>query len=273
MKQQKDRKSGSFESGKCVILMEDSSITGVYKPPGMLSQGDRTGDPDLVSFLKRRYRNEPGSFVGLVHRLDRPACGVMVLARTPGAAASLSRQITGFQWVKTYLAVVHGHPQRTGSFHDHLFIDRNVKKTFTDSVDGSSVHDALMEYAVLEEHANRSLLKIVLHTGKKHQIRAQLASRGYPIVGDRKYGSSEVLRNPGMIALCAWSLEFQHPVTGAPVRLDSPRPLHWPWHGPALFSGSKEIGLKKPVRNPNPEPARYPEDISGRQAGRRKTER
>lgn len=223
------------------ILYQDPALIGVYKPPGILSQGDETGDPDAVTLLKQRSGHGRGEFIGLVHRLDRPACGVMVFARTREAAAALSRQIAARQWSKTYLAVVHGSPPQGGAFSDRLIIDRASRTTRTCENGPEELPVALMEYRVLATHRDRSLLQIRLHTGRKHQIRAQLASRGYPVVGDRKYGSREVLRDPGMIALCAWRLEFLHPVTGRPLRLDSPRPLHWPWHDPKLFSGKGGI--------------------------------
>lgn len=219
--------------------MEDEKIVCVYKPPGLLSQGDNSGDPDLVTLLKNRYRSDNTPFVGLVHRLDRPACGVMVFARSPDAANHLSRQIRQRHFKKVYLVVVHGQPETNGHMEDYLFIDREARRSSVSIKKSSGTTQAILDYRVLERHSGRSLIEIHLLTGKKHQIRAQLSQRGYPVVGDRKYGSREVLRDPGMIALCAWKLEFTHPKNQERISIMSPRPEHWPWHT-SLF--------KKPVR-------------------------
>ena len=190
------------------------------------------------------------------------------MLQVKGAVAALSRQIIDGTWHKTYLAVVHGRPPEFGSLHDGLCIDRENRKTLTVEKGESGTQEAYLDYTVLAGHGDRSLLKIQLHTGRKHQIRAQLASRGYPVVGDRKYGSRVVLRDPGMIALCAWSLEFKHPVTGKPVLLDSPRPEHWPWHDPKLFVRKTNPSVRKPVA-----PSTVRADISSKPAERRKPRR
>jgi 23S rRNA pseudouridine1911/1915/1917 synthase len=212
------------------ILLEDENIICVYKPPGLLSQGDETGDPDLVTLLKKHCRSEHAPFIGLVHRLDRPASGVMVFARSPDAASHLSRQIRLRQFKKVYLAVVHGQPGPRGHMEDYILVDRVTRRSTVCTMERAGTPPAILDYRVIERHSGRSLMEIHLVTGKKHQIRAQLSQYGYPIVGDRKYGSREVLRDPGMIALCAWKLEFSHPVTQRRISITSPRPQHWPWH-------------------------------------------
>jgi 23S rRNA pseudouridine1911/1915/1917 synthase len=223
------------------VLYEDDSITAVFKASGCLSQADVTGDPDLLTLLKERYRNTANQFAGLVHRLDRPACGIMIFARTPVAAANLSRQLREHRFHKTYLAVVHGKPSQEAVLEDSLVIGRENGKTVISKNSHQKRLTAELHYRLLDTHLSRSLLEVQLFTGRKHQIRAQLAERGFPIVGDRKYGSREVLRNPGMIALCAWKLQCIHPEKKYPIQFHSPRPQHWPWHDPDLFEKAGKI--------------------------------
>ena len=193
------------------ILYEDNHIIVVYKPANILSQSDITQDKDMLTLLKEYVKekyNKPGNvFMGLVHRLDRPVQGVMVYARTSKAASRLSEQIRKNELSKHYLAVVNGIlPEKKGEFRDYLLKKDDGNTIVTDKEHGK---ESILEYEVLSEKNNLSLVRIKLITGRHHQIRVQFASRGYPLVGDNRYGKCEN-RN---ICLCSYQLSFYHPTT------------------------------------------------------------
>jgi 23S rRNA pseudouridine1911/1915/1917 synthase len=216
---------------KLPFLYEDNHVLVVDKPAGLLSQADLTGDLDVLSAakqaIKRRDRKPGNVFLGLVHRLDRPVSGVMVLAKTSKAASRLSAQLRERSTTKTYLAVVAGRPEQpSGELCHHLLKDRAQRITLV--VGAQEGKRAVLRYRSLDTREKRSLLEIDLITGLPHQIRAQLAAVGHPVVGDRKYGSaSRLLR--GKIALHARSISFAHPVRGEPVVITAEPPSHWPW--------------------------------------------
>jgi len=223
---------------KMRILYEDPNVIGLYKPAGLLTQSDITGDPDLLtmtrSLLKdRESTSKKNLYLGMIHRLDKPVAGVIVFAKSPSTAASLNRQFKSRSVNKTYFAVTHGRPPDQGRFTDYLKKEDRKSQIAEERDKGSKFAD--LTYRVLESRNDRSLMEIELITGRSHQIRVQFASRGFPIVADRKYGSKEVLKDPGMIALCAFSLRFKHPLTKKTIRLYSARPPHWPWYDPTLF--------------------------------------
>ncbi|MGE5614663.1 MAG: RluA family pseudouridine synthase [Bacillota bacterium] len=229
------------------IIYEDNHIIVVEKPPNLLTQGDRTGDENLLDILKEdlkvRY-NKPGNvYLGLVHRLDRPVGGVMVFAKTSKAASRLSGQIREGKFGKSYIAVVHGTPRQPSGTLEHYLVKDD--RTNTVKVVGpqeragiktASVPDkakkASLDYMVKETRENLSLVRIKLHTGRPHQIRVQLAATGNPLYGDQKYGAD--LNKPGM-QLALWSAEisFTHPVSKEPVLFVSIPPDKYPWN---LFS-------------------------------------
>ena len=193
------------------ILYEDNHIIVVYKPSNILSQSDITEDKDMLTiikeYIKEKY-NKPGNvYLGLVHRLDRPVQGIMVYAKTSKAAARLSEQIRKNELSKHYLAVVNGIiPEKKGEFVDYLVKDNNGNTSITDKEHGK---EAILKYEVLDSKNNYSLVRIKLITGRHHQIRIQFASRGYPLVGDNRYGKKEKLD----ICLCSYQLSFYHPTT------------------------------------------------------------
>lgn len=218
------------------LLYEDNHILVVCKPPNMLTQGDRTGDRDMLTVLKEDLKlrhNKPGNvFLGLVHRLDRPVGGVMAFAKTSKAASRLSEQIRSRRFEKSYLAVVHGVPERTGNSLEHYLV-KNEKTNFVSVVDPdlhrkSDAKKAVLDYMVKASNGGISLVEIKLHTGRSHQIRVQMAAIGHPLYGDQKYGTG--LNKPGM-QLALWSSEigFEHPTLRQLMSFKSNPPSTYPW--------------------------------------------
>ena len=202
---------------KLKVIYEDNHIIVVVKPPNIPSQGDKTGDIDMLTiikeYLKEKY-NKPGNvYLGLVHRLDRPVGGVMVFAKTSKAAARLSEQIRNKVLKKEYLAIVDGNPKKKNDTLENYLLKNektNTSKVVKEGTKNSKY--AKLDYKILKynEEINLSLLKILLHTGRHHQIRVQLANFGHSICGDQKYGT----RGRGkQISLWAYKLTIYHPIT------------------------------------------------------------
>jgi len=209
------------------ILYVDNHLLVVYKPAGLPVQADASGDLDLLTMAKRWIKQEyakPGEvFVGLVHRLDRPARGVVVLARTSKAASRLSEQFRNRTTSKRYEVVVLGRPEPpTGELRDDLQSDERGSRVATGGAPSS------LGYQTLARRGDRAWLAIDLHTGRKHQIRVQLASRGWPVLGDLRYGAKDPLPDQS-IALLARRLEIEHPTRGERMGFDAPDPPGWPW--------------------------------------------
>jgi 23S rRNA pseudouridine1911/1915/1917 synthase len=223
-----------MNSNKLNILFEDNHLLVVVKPAGLLAQGDGTGHRTLVEMAKDHIRNKyqkPGNiYLGLVHRLDRPVSGVMVLARTSKAAGRLSEQFRDSKVRKQYLAVVHGCPDAGQGELVHFMGQRGDRERKTPIADSPfpGSREARLKWRVIEADFVRSVLVVEPITGRRHQIRAQLSEMGYPIVGDRKYGSEEALKKRE-IALHAWRLGFDHPVGGAPQLFTAPPATQDPW--------------------------------------------
>lgn len=213
------------------LLYQDRDILVCIKEPGVLSTDEPGGVPELA----RAALGDQKACVRTVHRLDRVVSGLMVLARTPEAASELSRQVREQTFHKTYLAVVHGCPaERQGTMTDLLRRDPKERKTYVTTEPGKDVREAVLDYEVLAEAAGLSLVRIVLRTGRTHQIRAQFSSRGLPLWGDRKYS---LLEDGGPIALWSSCLAFRHPATGLDVRFSLEPPLRRPW---TTFFGAEE---------------------------------
>lgn len=215
-----------MDYGKIKILYEDNHIIVVVKPVNILVQADITKDVDMLTlikkYLKEKY-NKPGNvYLGLVHRLDRPVGGVMVLAKTSKAAARLSEMIRNSSFKKTYLAVVCGNLKGNGEFVDNI-----VNDEFKVSIDASGKLSKL-KYQVVASAQNLSLVKINLITGRKHQIRAQFAYHGYPLWGDQKYNDNA--SSGEQIALWAVNIKFKHPVRDEIMNFTSlPNLEKYPW--------------------------------------------
>jgi 23S rRNA pseudouridine1911/1915/1917 synthase len=214
------------------IILLDNQILVAVKPPGILSQSDKSGRPDMLTLLKDELKirfNKPGQvYLGLVHRLDQPVGGIMVFARTSKSAARLSAQIREHKLAKYYLAVVEGRPESpAGRLTDQILKEREVN-TARIVADGEG-RSAWLDYHMLQYRAdkNLSLLAIRLGTGRSHQIRLQLASRNLPIYGDHRYNPRAAGRqNPALFACC---LGFFHPVRKEWLTVAADMPAEYPW--------------------------------------------
>ena len=192
------------------ILYDDNHLLVVNKPAGQLVQGDQTGRVTLLeearSWLKEKYDKPGNVFLGLVHRLDRTASGVVVLARTSKAAARLSEEIRSHRPRKVYWALVAGEVPLNGRF-----VDRLERHEYTSHVvDAPGGKEASLRYNRLYYAEGVSLVEISLETGRHHQIRVQFAHRGFPILGDRRYGSLRPFAS-NAIALHARQIVIRHP--------------------------------------------------------------
>ena len=203
------------------FVYQDTDIVVCVKPPRVLSTDEPGGMPELV---RQALGTED---VRTVHRLDRVVSGLMVLARNANAASELSRQIREDQFQKEYLAVVHGHPKEdSGELRDLLLRDKARKMTMVATEPGKGVQEAILTYQVLAKNDTMSRVRIRLQTGRTHQIRVQFASRGMPLVGERKYSA---LEDPCEIALWSYRLAFAHPETCEPMEFVLEPPGVYPW--------------------------------------------
>ena len=203
------------------IIYQDQDIVVCIKPPRVLSTDEPGGLPELLrqTLCTQNFRT--------VHRLDRVVSGLMVVARNAAAASELSRQIREDQFEKEYLAVIHGRPEETeGRLYDLLLRDKARKMTFVVPVPGKDVQPASLTYHVLESRNGLGKVRIKLETGRTHQIRVQFASRGLPLIGERKYSE---LNDPCEIALWSYRLGFTHPKTGEKMEFTHEPPLTYPW--------------------------------------------
>lgn len=216
------------------ILHEDNHLIVVNKRVGDIVQGDKTGDKPLSEvvkeYIKDKY-NKPGEvFLGVVHRLDRPTSGIVVFARTSKALSRMNELFSSRETHKTYWAVVKNKPPKPEDKLVH-FLKRNEKnntsKAHLNEVPESKM--ASLDYKVIAELSNYFVLEINLHTGRHHQIRAQLSAIGSPIKGDLKYGFDRSNADGG-IHLHARKLEFLHPVTKEPLKLIAPAPADPVWN-------------------------------------------
>jgi 23S rRNA pseudouridine1911/1915/1917 synthase len=237
------------------VFYEDNHLLVLYKPAGLLMQRDSQDKPSLVDlakrYLKERYAKPGQVFVGMVHRLDGPVAGVVVLARTSKAAARLSAQIRERAVVKTYLAVADGRPPQPMDRLEH-FLTRTGRLCRAEASPAPGSQRAALSYRLLDFRKGQSLLEIDLETGRRHQIRAQLAAIGCPIHGDRAYGSGQWLAQ-GRIALLAYRLQFQHPTRGQAIIAQTPPPLEWPWATPHPETDRPLWTIEAYARDGNPD--------------------
>ena len=207
------------------ILYEDNHLIALVKPPGLATMGLPSGEETLFTrtkaYLKEKYAKPGDVYLGVVSRLDVPVSGVVLFARTSKAAARLNEQFREHTVEKIYAALVEGviTPPESECI-DWLSEGNRHRKVFHTEVAGGK--ECKLRYRTLRHDGRSSLIEIQLETGRKHQIRAQLASRGFPILGDTKYGAK--LPFPCGIALHAWKLTFAHPITKERMTLIAPIP-------------------------------------------------
>lgn len=211
------------------ILYEDNHVLCVVKPANLPVQADNTKDEDLLTlvkqYLKEKY-NKPGNvYLGLVHRLDRPVGGAMILAKTSKAASRLSESIRVRAIDKVYYAILDGVPKKQSD----TLVDYLTKDTKTNMVSVTNAKvgkKSILHYQVLATKNGHTLVEIHLETGRPHQIRVQFASRNLPLVGDQRYNKNA---KKVQIALWAVSLTFPHPTTKDKITIHSDPPEIWPW--------------------------------------------
>jgi RluA family pseudouridine synthase len=204
------------------VIYEDADILVVDKPPGLLtSTVPREPRPTLLAQLREYVgAKEPRARVGLIHRLDRDASGLLVFSKNNAAYESLKRQFFEHSVERVYMAIVEGSPPETkGRIRSRLveLPDGRVRSTKA----AGKGQAALTEYVVLRQFGQRALLRVTLHTGRKHQIRAHLSERGMPIVNDRVYGAT---KPNGRLMLAAMKLALSHPRTRDRMKFEIPMP-------------------------------------------------
>jgi 23S rRNA pseudouridine1911/1915/1917 synthase len=212
------------------ILYEDNHLLAVVKPAGLPTMGTPGGRPTLLTlckeYVKERYRKPGNVYLGVMSRLDAPVSGVVLLARTSKAAARLTEQFRSHVAEKTYWAIVEGLIEPpAGSLTDWLGQDERHRRMHIVGPSLPGAREARLSYRRIELLGGNSWLEVKLETGRKHQIRLQLAHCGHPVLGDRKYGSG--LKFPAGIALHARRLALTHPTTGVALRFEAPPPAAW----------------------------------------------
>lgn len=212
------------------VIYEDNHLLAVLKPAGLATMGLPEGKPTLLTLAKRyvkdRYRKPGNVYLGVVSRLDAPVTGVVLLARTSKAARRLTEQFRARTVDKVYWGLAEGLVEPvSGEWENWLAADERHRRMHVVGPTHPGAKVARLAYRRLDAFQRNSLLEVELQTGRKHQIRVQLADRGHPIVGDRKYGSRR--RFPSGIALHARRLVIDHPVRGGPVSLEGPLPEAW----------------------------------------------
>ncbi|MBO4943801.1 MAG: RluA family pseudouridine synthase [Muribaculaceae bacterium] len=214
------------------VVYEDNHIIIVNKAPGEIVQGDKTGDTPLVeivrAYIKDKY-NKPGNvFCGVVHRLDRPVAGLVIFAKTSKALTRLNEMLRLGKIKKTYWALTRNMPAEPAARLTHYIVSTEKNnKSYASLSPRDDARKATLSYEVIGHTDSFNLLKINLETGRKHQIRVQLAAIGCPIRGDLKYGDKR--SNPdASISLQAHEIEFEHPVSHQIIHVEAPWPSSWP---------------------------------------------
>ena len=203
------------------LIYQDRDIVVCIKPAGVRSTDEPGGLPDMV----RAALGDDN--VRTVHRLDQAVSGLMVLTRRAKAAGELSRQIREKEFQKEYLAVIHGVPEQAeDTLRDLLCRDKARRMTLVAQEMDKGVQEAVLDYRVLHRSADMARVRIRLHTGRTHQIRVQFASRGMPLVGEKKYST---LEDPCGLALWSYRLAFFHPYTGEKMEFIHDPPEGFPW--------------------------------------------
>jgi 23S rRNA pseudouridine1911/1915/1917 synthase len=215
------------------VLFEDNHLLAVNKPAGLAVQGDITGDRHLLDeaeeYLRIKYKKPGKAFVGLIHRLDRPVSGVVLLAKTSKGLTRMNELFRKKETEKIYHAITYFEPPNSSDTLKHyLGKDSKTHRALTYLTEKPGTKEAILHYQLLQKYKNGYLLEIVLETGRFHQIRAQLSKAGMPLAGDLKYGAKIPLPDRS-IGLHAYALKFIHPVTNEPVRIVAPYPKTEIW--------------------------------------------
>jgi 23S rRNA pseudouridine1911/1915/1917 synthase len=212
------------------VIYEDNHIIAVYKPSGILVQGDSSGDITLIDVVRKylaiNYNKSGNVYLGLVHRLDKPASGLVIFAKTSKGASRLSKQFREHSIIKIYYAMVEGK-MKSGieqTLKSYLIRDKDITKVVKHLPESKY---AELTYQCIKSDGKNSLLEVQLVTGRKHQIRSQLSAIGYPIIGDIKYGAKSQLGNKDAIALICKSISFTHPTKKEPITLRVDLPKEW----------------------------------------------
>ena len=226
------------------VVYEDNHLLVVVKPPNMPTQADASGDPDLHTTMKQyiaeKYQKPGAVYLGLVHRLDRPVGGLVVLARTSKAADRLSEQVRKKTLARQYVAAVRGNAEETAELNDWLLKDEKTNTVRAVPANTPGAKDAKLVYRKAGEADGLSLLRVKLFTGRSHQIRVQLSHSGCPIWGDARYGAGR----PGeQIALWGAHLGLVHPTKKEEMHFDALPPrdaMPWRLFGPEIW-GKEEM--------------------------------
>lgn len=229
------------------IVYEDNHLLVVVKPPNMPTQADASGDADLhgtmKAYIAEKYQKPGAVYLGLVHRLDRPVGGLVVLARTSKAADRLSAQVREKTLARQYVAAVRGEVPAAGELRDWLLKDGHTNTVRVVPQGTPGAKDARLCYAPAGHAQGLSLVRVKLFTGRSHQIRVQLAHAGYPIWGDARYGAGR----PGeQIALWGAHLGLVHPTRREEMRFDALPPRDkapWSRMEESIWAGEAKISL------------------------------
>ena len=213
------------------VLYEDNHLIVAIKPAGVLSQSDGSNAPDMLTilkaYIKHKYQKPGEVYLGLVHRLDRPVSGVMVFARTSKAASRLSEQIRTRRVEKIYRCVVNGVLEGEGRLENFISKDEASNTVTVSDVEKPGFKASYLDYRALASKDGMTLVEVKLGTGRSHQIRAQMAHAGHPLIGDQKYGKKD--NRTKDIALEAYKLSFEHPVKREFITFEAPVPDTFPW--------------------------------------------
>ncbi len=216
------------------ILYEDNHLIVVNKLPSEIVQGDKTGDEPLSEalkhYLKEKYHKPGDAFLGVIHRLDRPVSGVAVFAKTGKALSRMNELVKQRAIQKTYWAIVKNKPpEKEGKLVHYLKRDTKKNKSFVSRTPGTDSKEAVLSYKLLTSGGRYHLLEVDLHTGRHHQIRAQLAAIGCPIKGDLKYGYPRSNKDAS-ISLHARKVSFVHPVKKEKLDITAEPPADTLWN-------------------------------------------